>query len=452
MDVGTVLRSVLRSVALAVGFLMAGSAQLLAQPMPGECASGFCGTPKNNGGGGCGCGGGSILVNNTDIGQTYSKTDDYDVDGLADDFDNCPFMANRDQADKDGDKIGDVCDNCAGIVNPDQHDVNLNGTGDLCDADIDGDTIVNQRPDNCPAVPNLMQIDTDKDGLGDVCDADIDGDGVMNRADNCPLVSNPDQLKTAPGMYGDKCDADLDKDAIVDSKDNCPANYNPDQLDTNGNGAGDSCDADMDGDLVTNQVDNCPAVKNPDQKDADKDGVGDSCQTHGYCFVPYLNRSARCLDPKSVFSVTAAPRVKAQTGESLMPRIFANREGVSIKYSWILLLQPDGASDTVARPTGTVSESAAYEYHYVPEDRRPDFVPTHPGLYRLHLSADLVQADSVFPGVVHAENDVEVEVSGPVVSAGGCGLGGRAATGSGFALMGLLTLGGVLARRRRARA
>src|SRR4051794_39313362 len=82
---------------------------------PGECATGFCGTPKNNGGGGGGGGGGSILVDNTDIGQTYSKTDDYDGDGIADDFDNCTFMANRDQADSDGDKIGDACDNCAAV-------------------------------------------------------------------------------------------------------------------------------------------------------------------------------------------------------------------------------------------------------------------------------------------------------------------------------------------------
>ena len=51
---------------------------------PGECSTGFCGTPKENGGGGCGCGcGGSILINNTDLGETYSTSDDYDTDGFA---------------------------------------------------------------------------------------------------------------------------------------------------------------------------------------------------------------------------------------------------------------------------------------------------------------------------------------------------------------------------------
>ena len=41
-----------------------------------------CGTPEQSGGGGCGCGGGSILVNNTDLGDTYQYADDYDDDGI----------------------------------------------------------------------------------------------------------------------------------------------------------------------------------------------------------------------------------------------------------------------------------------------------------------------------------------------------------------------------------
>ncbi|MCK5796748.1 MAG: thrombospondin type 3 repeat-containing protein, partial [Deltaproteobacteria bacterium] len=77
----------------------------------GECTGGACGTPQTSGGGGCGCGGGSILVNNTDLGDTYQYADDYDNDGWEDDTDNCPFNANADQADADGDGAGDACDN-----------------------------------------------------------------------------------------------------------------------------------------------------------------------------------------------------------------------------------------------------------------------------------------------------------------------------------------------------
>jgi hypothetical protein len=40
--------------------------------------------------------------------------------------------------------------------------------GDACDIDIDGDGIVNGA-DNCPLVANRNQADTDRDGVGDAC-------------------------------------------------------------------------------------------------------------------------------------------------------------------------------------------------------------------------------------------------------------------------------------------
>ena len=51
----------------------------------GECVSGLCGTP-NQSGGGCGCGCGSILVAMTDRGDTYQFADDFDGDGIEDEF------------------------------------------------------------------------------------------------------------------------------------------------------------------------------------------------------------------------------------------------------------------------------------------------------------------------------------------------------------------------------
>jgi len=94
----------------------------------GECAGGECGTPNNNGGGCCCCCGGSILVNYTDIGNTYEQSDDSDHDGIDDQLDNCPFTPNTDQLDTDGDGVGDVCDNCVGVGN---HDQLANTCGDL---------------------------------------------------------------------------------------------------------------------------------------------------------------------------------------------------------------------------------------------------------------------------------------------------------------------------------
>jgi hypothetical protein len=95
---------------------------------PGECAGGTCGTPNNNGGGCCCCCGGSILVDYTDVGNSYEQSDDSDHDGIDDQLDNCPFTPNTDQLDTDGDGVGDVCDNCVGVGN---HDQLANTCGDL---------------------------------------------------------------------------------------------------------------------------------------------------------------------------------------------------------------------------------------------------------------------------------------------------------------------------------
>jgi hypothetical protein len=39
-------------------------------------------------------------------------SDDYDKDGIDDDFDNCPTTPNPDQIDTDSDEMGDACDRC----------------------------------------------------------------------------------------------------------------------------------------------------------------------------------------------------------------------------------------------------------------------------------------------------------------------------------------------------
>jgi hypothetical protein len=58
---------------------------------------------------------------------------DTDDDGIPDNVDNCPTIANPTQTDSDGDGFGDVCDNCPAVYNPDQADADLDGVGDACD-------------------------------------------------------------------------------------------------------------------------------------------------------------------------------------------------------------------------------------------------------------------------------------------------------------------------------
>ncbi|MGE5186635.1 MAG: choice-of-anchor K domain-containing protein [Acidobacteriota bacterium] len=61
------------------------------------------------------------------------KCVDSDGDGVCDEVDNCPSVANADQLDTDGDGVGDACDNCPTTPNPDQADSNGNGIGDACE-------------------------------------------------------------------------------------------------------------------------------------------------------------------------------------------------------------------------------------------------------------------------------------------------------------------------------
>jgi hypothetical protein len=113
----------------------------------------------------------------TDYPYEWLTVRDQDDDRWEDNFDNCPFTANGDQADSDGDGAGDVCDNCPFDRNDDQLDSDADGLGDPCDDDPgqpgDADRDDDGAPDwldTCPDTPNPNDDDDDRDGLGDACD------------------------------------------------------------------------------------------------------------------------------------------------------------------------------------------------------------------------------------------------------------------------------------------
>jgi hypothetical protein len=100
-------------------------------------------------------------------------SDDYDLDGIADASDNCPYRANASQTNGDGDAYGDACDNCTQLTNPTQLDTNGDGYGNLCDADFDQSGLVNLID---LQYFRAVFLKTDPDG-------DLDGNGLVNIAD-----------------------------------------------------------------------------------------------------------------------------------------------------------------------------------------------------------------------------------------------------------------------------
>lgn len=80
----------------------------------------------------------------------FGTCTDTDGDGVCDDRDNCPAMANPAQADADSDGLGDVCDECPKDPNNDADDDSVCGNVDYCagttaDADVPSERLGTNR-------------------------------------------------------------------------------------------------------------------------------------------------------------------------------------------------------------------------------------------------------------------------------------------------------------------
>ncbi|MCK6457948.1 MAG: lamin tail domain-containing protein [Phycisphaerae bacterium] len=202
---------------------------------------------------------------------------DGDCDGIADANDNCPMIANPDQANQDGDSAGDACDNCP--MDPNKTEPGICGCG-ISDVDTDGDGTPDCN-DGCPNDPN--KVAPGVCGCGVVEDTgDSDGDGTINCLDGCPNDPN----KTAPGVCGcgNPETPDSDGDGALDCVDGCP--NDPNKTDPGVCGCGNPETPDSDGDGALDCVDGCPndpnktdpgqcGCGNPETPDSDGDGALD---------------------------------------------------------------------------------------------------------------------------------------------------------------------------------
>ena len=275
---------------------------------------------------------------------------DPDNDGVFAANDNCPTVANPDQADNDQDGVGNVCDNCVNQNNPFQVDTDADGYGDVCD-DFPNDASEN--------------ADSDGDGIGDNADTDDDNDQYLDQ-DEIDCLTDPFDRTSTPEDF----DKDLIPDCIDpnDDNDSCPDTEDEFPLDpefcqdTDGDGIDDRFDFDSDNDGIPDHRDQFPQDPNANA-DSDGDGIPDSQDTD--------KNNDGFPDDQIIVSSALTPN---------QPGVEATWKVINIEdypFTSVRVYAPDGS---------TVFQSENYQNEWTGTNiRTGSALPTGPYYYRIEL-------------------------------------------------------------------
>jgi hypothetical protein len=263
---------------------------------------------------------------------------DSDGDGIANDKDKCPLIAE----DKDGFEDSDGCpdDDNDGDRRPDSEDKCPNQAEDIdgfedddgCpELDNDKDNIPDLQ-DKCPNDPEDGKEPYPKDG----CPADkrdSDGDGIPDSADQCPT----EEEDTDGFEDGDGCpEADNDNDGVPDAADKCP--LCPEDKD--GYADDDGCpDFDNDHDGIADAADKCPMEPETFNGVKDEDGCPD---TGGMESVVKLDGDR--LEVSKVPSLDG--RALSRQGEIIVSQMAQVMLGTPSVTKWLVAIGQPSAGDS----------------------------------------------------------------------------------------------------------